>query len=312
MKKIRAFFVVCLIALVAIILFIIIFPLLHNSEVLDPKEAAPGGKFITLKDGSDIHYYDEGSGRAIVMIHGFAASADAWGRNAPAFSGRYRVVRPDLAGFGYSVKPHDVDYSYRFYADHVIEMMDRMKIKQAVLIGNSMGGGVSLRMAMEHPKRVSGLVLVDTVGIDHGMNIGLKLMATPGINNFMSSVNNRFFMKLILRRMIFEDKSLATEAMADKYLTPFRTYGAMGAAAKVIRSIKTDFTDEEFENIKVPTLIIWGEKDRVIYPAIATALHMKMPESKLVMIPKCGHCPQEEVPEEFNRLVSDFLSAKNR
>jgi pimeloyl-ACP methyl ester carboxylesterase len=307
LKEIKKVFFLIGAALLALVIFAIVFPMVHKTETLEPRAAAPDGNFIALDDGLTLHYYEAGKGGSVVMIHGFSSWGYTWKRNIPAVSEKYRVLAPDLPGFGFSDKPADAQYSYKLFSDTLVRFLDAKKAGRVSLIGNSMGGGVSLRFTIDHPGRVRKLVLVDSAGLRHKTPFALKMLGVPGLNTFLSSVNNPLFMRLILRKAMFFDDSAATREKADMYVLPFRTLGAMNAAARTINSIRPDFTDEDFRKIKAPTLIVWGEKDEVIYPTTASVFHRLIPGSKLVWIQKCGHLPQEERPDEFNKIILDFL-----
>lgn len=307
MKSIKRFFTVAAVLIIAFFLFAVVFPIFHKTETLDPKAAAPDGSFITLDNGVTIHYYEAGRGDTVVLIHGFCSWAYTWKENVPELSKKYRVLAPDLVGFGFSDKPAGAEYGYGLFSDTVKRFLDAKKAGRVSLVGNSMGGGVSIRFALDNPERVRELVLVDSAGIRHGRHLGFEMLSVPGVNSFLSSVNNRFFMSRILKRFMFHDGSAVTSEKAEMYLLPFRTRGAMNAAGRTIKGIEPDFTDNDFRSIKAPTLIVWGEQDRVISPAFANVFHGKIPGSRLAMIPKCGHLPQEEKPAEFNRIILDFF-----
>jgi pimeloyl-ACP methyl ester carboxylesterase len=307
MKSIKKLFIGIVIFIAAFCLFAIVFPIVHNPETFDPKAAAPDGSFITLGNGVRIHYYEAGRGETVVLIHGFCSNAYTWKENIPELSKKYHVLALDLAGFGFSDKPAGADYGYRLFADTVKRFIDAKKAGRVSLIGNSMGGGVSLRFTLDNPGRVGRLVLVDSAGLRGKAPLGLRLLGVPGWNNFLASINNEYFMSAILRQSMFYDGSRVTPDRVKNYLLPFRTRGAMAAASKTINAIHSDFGDTDFKNIKTPTLIVWGDKDKILSPAFANVFHRLIHGSELVMIPKCGHLPQEEKPAEFNRIVMDFL-----
>jgi pimeloyl-ACP methyl ester carboxylesterase len=301
---------ICAASALALLLFALIFPLVHKTETLQPRDAAPFGEFVALDNGLTLRVQDTGKGEpTLLLIHGFAAWGYTWNGNAPELSKYRRVIVPDLPGFGFSDKPADAEYSYPLFASSMLQLMDKKGVRRATLIGNSMGGGVAIRFAADYPDRVDKIVLVDSAGVKSDHFWGFKLISTPGVNSLMSSLNNPAMVKFILKRMIFHDKSVATSEKAQMYMLPFRTVGQMDAAAVAINNIEA-FTDDDFARVKAPVLIVWGEKDRLIDSSIASVFARKLPGSKLVIIPKCGHCPQEEQPETFNNIVKEFLNLK--
>ncbi len=308
MKKIKRFFLYACVCMVALILFMIIFPLVKPFETLEPRAAAKDGSFANLDNGLVLHYHDTGKGEPVLLIHGFLSMGYTWKETMPALSAAgYRAVAPDLPGYGFSSKPSDLTYNYTTFSESLVKLLDALKIKRVSLIGNSMGGGVSIRFTLDHPDRVNKLILVDSAGMGHKRSVAFKLLTVPGLNTFISSMNNRAFTMATMKSMMFHDKKQVTPERADAYLLALRTKGSLRAAVKTLNENNFAFPPEDYGNIKTPTLIIWGEKDHVIYPAISTVFHSRIAGSQLAVIPKCGHLPQEENPEAFNKLVLDFL-----
>ncbi|MFA6448726.1 MAG: alpha/beta hydrolase [bacterium] len=307
-KSAKRFFLYASIAAVALVLFAIIFPLVHKVETLDPRAATKEGAFIDLDNGLTLHYYEAGKGEPVVMVHGFLGCGYTWRKNIPALTAAgYHVFAPDLPGFGFSGKPRDIEYNYKTFADALNRFLDAKGVKRATLIGNSMGGGVSIRFALDYPDRINKLILVDASGIKHDRNVFFKLITIPGVNSFIGSLFSRGTVMAAMKQSMFYDSKMATPEDADVYLAALRTPGSLNAAAMTMKTNKFDYDDEDFAKIKAPTLIIWGDKDKVISPAVASVFHHRIAGSQLVMIPKCGHLPQEEKPAEFNKIVLDFL-----
>ncbi len=307
-KKAKRLFLLSTICVLALILFMIIYPLVKPFETLDPQAAAKDGGFANLDNGIVLHYYDVGKGEPVLLIHGFLSMGYTWKETIPALSAAgYRAVAPDLPGYGFSSKPSDLTYNYSTFSESLLQLLDKLNIKRVSLIGNSMGGGVSIRFTLDHPDRVNKLVLVDSAGIEHKRSIAFKMLTVPGLNTFISSLNNRAFTMATMKSMMFYDKKQVTPERADAYLLALRTKGSLRAAVKTLNENDFAFPPEDFNRIKAPTLIVWGEKDQVIYPAISTVFHSRISGSQLAVIPKCGHLPQEENPDAFNKLVLDFL-----
>jgi pimeloyl-ACP methyl ester carboxylesterase len=307
-KSVKRFFLYAAVAAVALVLFAIIFPLVHKVETLDPREATKEGAFIKLDNGLTLHYYEAGRGEPVVMVHGFLGCGYTWRKNIPALTAAgYRVFAPDLPGFGFSDKPREIEYNYKTFADSLNRFLDAKGVKRATLIGNSMGGGVSIRFAIDYPDRVNKLILVDASGVKHNRNVFFKMITIPGLNSFIGSLFSRGAVMAAMKQSMFYDGKMATPEDADVYLAALRTPGTLNAASMTMKTNRFDYDDGEFAKIKAPTLIIWGDKDKVISPAVASVFHHRIAGSQLVMIPKCGHLPQEEKPAEFNKLVLDFL-----
>jgi pimeloyl-ACP methyl ester carboxylesterase len=307
-RSIRRFLLYCCIAIAALAIFIIIFPLVKPLETEEPRAAAKDGNFITLDNGVTLHYYEAGGGAPVLLVHGFLSWGYTWKETIPALAAAgFHVLAPDLPGYGFSDKPAGMNYTYETFSDALARFLDVKKIGRATLIGNSMGGGVSIRFAIDRPGRVDKLVLVDSAGVKHGRNALFEMLTVPGLNRFMSSLMTPGVMTAILKTTMFYDGKPVTAEKAEMYIAPMRTRGSFDAALKTLTGNKFDFSDDEFKRIKAPVLMVWGERDKVINAGVATAFHGKIGGAKLVMIPKCGHLPQEEKPDEFNKIVIDFL-----
>jgi len=311
--KAKRYFKMFMIAVAALIVFIIVFPLARPLETMTQREAAKDGKFITLDNGITLHYYEAGEGEPLLLIHGFLSYGYTWKDNIPALAAAgYHVIAPDLPGYGFSDKPSGIEYNYKTFSDTMKQLLDAKKIGRVSLVGNSMGGGVSIRFAIDNPGRVKKLVLVDSSGVRHGPNTLFKLLTVPGLNRFMSSTLTPGTMKAIIGGTMFYDSKKVTAEKAESYFAPLRTRGSFDASQKTLKGNKFDFPDTELKKIAAPTLLIWGEQDKVINPAVANVFHSRIKGAELVFIPKCGHLPQEEKPVEFNKALTVFLNSKKK
>jgi len=299
----------CSIIFIAFIVFAVIFPMVHQTEVLDPSSIETGGDFIELDSGTTIHYREKGRGETLLLIHGFTSSSYTWLGVMPELSRHYHVLAPDVVGFGLSDKPPDAPYNYSYFAETINEFLDKKGVGKVSVAGNSMGGGIAIRYALDHPGRVKKLILVSSSGVEHGGTHWMfKIMATPGVNSFVSSINNRFIVARLLKRTCFYDPEVVTREKAEAYMLPFRTKGAMGAAAATMANNDWASLETGLNRLRMPVFIVWGDKDRLIYPAIAHKFHNLIPGSELRVIEKCGHMPQEEKPELTAEIFLDFLT----
>lgn len=257
------------------------------------------------------HYVTAGSGRPLLLLHGLGGHLGNWEDNIPALAQHYRVYALDIAGFGLSDKPktaeRNLDYLLRFLRG----FLDVQEIAQAVVIGNSLGGFLALQMALAYPQRVAALVLVAAAGLGPEIGWVLKLQGLPILGDLVT-IPNRRLVRLAVRS-IFYDQSKATPKIVEEHYQHFCRPGARQAYLAVIRNGigrrgQRSVLLDRLPQIHMPTLIVWGAEDRLLPVRQAHAAAARLPHSRMQILPECGHCPQMEKPEEFNRLVLDFLA----
>jgi pimeloyl-ACP methyl ester carboxylesterase len=275
----------------------------------------PDSRYVVV-DGVRPRYTTGGGGKeAIVFIHGFSSSLFTWRECLAPISTQYRVFALDLKGFGFSGKPQS-DYSIGEYVDFVIHFMDAVGLEKATLCGNSMGGNIAWRAALQYPKRVDRLILVDSSGYaspHSGVPFIMKLGRLPGAEMLFSILTTRGRIRSSLASAYYDDAKV-TEDAVNAYYYPTRTPGAMYAPLARLRSGRSENEkwQDSISELSLPTCIIWGENDTWVPPEDALRFHTDISGSMLVMIPECGHLPEEEEPERFVAAVLDFMSEKNR
>jgi len=267
-------------------------------------------EFIKV-NGINTHYVVAGSGRPLLLLHGLGGHWGHWEANIPALAQHYRVYAPDIAGFGLSDKPQAADRSLEFLLRFLRGFLDVQEITQAVVIGNSMGGFLALQMALTYPQRVSALVLVAAAGLGPEISWILRLQGLPLLGDLVA-IPSRRLVRLAVRS-IFYDQAQATPKIVEEHYQHFCRPGARQCYLAVIhkgigqRGQRYVLLDR-LPQIRVPTLLVWGAEDRLLPVRQAHAAAARLPDSRLHVLPECGHCPQMEKPEEFNRLVLDFLA----
>jgi pimeloyl-ACP methyl ester carboxylesterase len=266
------------------------------------------GKFVQI-DSKKIRYFDSGSGTPLVFIHGFGASIYSWRKNLDPISQFHRVCAPDLPGFGYSDKPLDADYSIDAYADFIIQFMDRLQIKQAVLVGHSLGGGIALLTSLKFPSRVRALILLDAEAYPITPPLMLTVAKLPVIRSNIHRAIGKWVVRISLNRSYF-DKTLITDNLVDEYYRPFLTENGKAVPIKVLQAMNFEKLKElprRYRYIRKKALIIWGREDRISRIHLAYKLKKDLPYSKLKIIPASGHLVQEEKPEVVNRAILKFV-----
>ena len=305
MKKIAIFTGLLFVALICFFLFRPITP-------IDLPDDIPG-KFISV-NSQNIRYVDAGSGLPLVFIHGFGASIFSWRKNLEPLSEYHRVCAPDLPGFGYSDKPLNADYSIDAYADFMIQFMDRLKIEKAVLVGHSLGGGIALLTSLKYPDRVLALVLLDAEAYPITPPLMLKIAKLPGVRSVVHRAIGEWVVRVSLQRS-FHDPSFITEPLIEEYYRPFLTENGKAAPIRVLQAMdfeKLQVLPERYRNIKKKTLIIWGREDQISGIHLARKLKKDLPNSRLRIIPECGHLVQEEKPEVVNQAIIRFANRIQR
>jgi len=265
--------------------------------------------------GISIHYEDQGQGQPLILLHGYGASTYSWRHVLPYFSKSYRVIAIDLKGFGLSDKPTDSDYSVLEQSRMVYEFIKVHRLENVVLAGNSLGGAVSLLTFLmqsdQGAHHISKLILIDTASYNQDLPAYISILRVPIINElslFLTSSN--FKSRMILRKAFF-DHSKITEEMVTTYGSYLSLPGASQALIKTAKQMlpsNLEEISERYKSIDVPVLLIWGEKDKIVPLEVGRNLAGNIPNSKLVVVPNCGHVPQEECPSQAIEAMESFLS----
>jgi pimeloyl-ACP methyl ester carboxylesterase len=258
--------------------------------------------------GIKTNYLEGGQGSPVVLIHGSGPGVTAyanWRLVLPALSEEYRVVAPDMVGFGFTERPGDIQYNVQTWADQVIAVMDSLGLQTASLVGNSFGGAIALRIATQHPDRVDKLVLMGSMGVGFELTDGLNTVwgYTPSFEN-MRKVLDVF----AYNRALIPDE--VAEARYRASMTPGfqESFGSMFPAPRQ-RSVDAMRTpDEDIRAIPHRTLIVHGREDKVIPVQTSLTLMRLIDRADTHIFAHCGHWVQIERWQEFSRLVRDFLS----
>lgn len=281
---------------------------------LEAKYATPPSQFLTLADGTRVHYRDQGpkNGPVLVLLHGSNASLFTWEPWVARLGDTYRIVSMDLPGHGLTGAVPSNDYSQKAMAEFVAKVADKLGLTKFAIAGNSMGGGVAARFAEMYPARVTALILVDAGGMpvkqgDH-VPLGFRIARTPVINKLMLHVTPRRLFAEGLNDS-FEHKNLITPAMVDQYWELNRMAGSREATAERFRLPPDPYVAKHTGDITAPTLILWGAKDHLIPVAAATKWHNRIKGSQLIVYPDAGHILQEDEADKSAAAVRTFLSA---
>jgi pimeloyl-ACP methyl ester carboxylesterase len=273
-----------------------------------------------------VHHTHGGRGAPVLFIHGLGSSGYLeWRFNLEPTAIRHRVYAPDLPGFGRSEKPR-ARYGIPYFTRFIERYMEGRGLRSAAVVGASLGGRVALELALKHPERVNKLVLVNSLGLGRpSMRLTYGLITLPRVGETMMSVTRNALnwvpaamIRRVAGRYVGASADLS-RTMDDGYLDNLRElYAAEGyhdAYLATVRSLVTPtalFGNEydvsgRLREIKVPLQLIWGANDPLFPLVHATRAHALVENSRLAVIEGAGHTPQAERPEEFNRVLLDFL-----
>jgi 2-hydroxy-6-oxonona-2,4-dienedioate hydrolase len=267
-------------------------------------------RFVQTASGR-IHLHEAGEGHPVVMLHGSGPGATGWsnfGPNLDAFAERFRVIAPDMPGWGAS---DPVSYEERDHVAAVIQLLDALDIERAAFVGNSMGGATTLKVAGRHPERVSHVVtmgsgapgprmFVPGGGPSEGLTVLHQGYREPSREN----------MRALCRVMAF-DQSFASDELIEQRYQSCAAHPEHIAhfAAGLGRPRRGESTLEDIAAIKAPALIIHGRDDRVVHYEAALRLVSTIEDARMLLLNRCGHWAQLEHADEFNRLVCDFIES---
>ena len=270
--------------------------------------------------GKRIFVAEAGTGPAVVMLHGGGPGASGvsnYSRNIDALAQNFRVIVPDMPGYGRSAKGVDHDDPFGYLADAIRGLLDVLGVDTAHLIGNSYGGAAALRLALDTPDRVERLVLMGPGGI--GTTKGLP---TPGLKSLLSYYGgdgpSRDKLETFIRTYLVYDGASVPDALIDlRYAASIDPKVVADPPLRRPSGLRTlwrmDLTrDSRLKGLRTPTLVLWGRDDKVNRPSGGPMLLNLMPNAELVMTSHTGHWMQWERAELFNELVTEFLSADSR
>ena len=265
-------------------------------------------KFAEI-DGVRIHYQEKGTGVPLVLIHGYTSSIYTWKDVLDPLAAKYHVIAVDLKGFGFSEKPSG-DYTRRAQGELVAHLLDYLKIEKAWIAGNSMGGEVVLNVALNHPDKVLGMILIDSAGIQSVGHSSLApwYLQTPIVGRVLTALflTSDKLVRRGLKKSFFDDSKI-DEDRVRYYYEPLKTRAGQLAAIEARNQFDQYPIENDLGSINLPTLIIWGADDEVIPIEAGRRMNSLITGSKFVIFDQCGHVPQEEMPERVLDSMTEFI-----
>jgi pimeloyl-ACP methyl ester carboxylesterase len=269
---------------------------------------------IALKSGTidaggiQTSYLEAGAGEPIVMLHGSGPGVSAlanWQHNIPTLAQRFRVLAPDIVGFGATERPEDIIYSLRTWTDHVWAFLDAHGITKTAIVGNSLGGRIALQMATDQPDRITKMVLMGVPGA--GMTF------TEGLAALRAYEPSHDAMRELLRNYFAVDPAMITDDLVEiRYEASiaggaYEAYRAMFFDPRHAGS-ELGITENEVRAIATPTLLVHGREDKVVPLQVSVTMLGLLPNADLHVFSACGHWTQIERADEFSALVADYLA----
>ncbi len=280
-----------------------------SSRAVRKEEIAINGRTVAYRTG--------GSGPLLVLIHGITSNSATWDRVLPRLARRYTVLAPDLLGHGRSDKRRG-DYSVGAHANTIRDLLDAFGHQNATFVGHSLGGGVALQLAYQYPERVERLVLVAPGGFGREVSLVLRAASIPGSGSVLA---------LAAWKPIVEAGTLLTHALGRVGLhgntdleeigrgyAMLADRGSRRAFIHTLRSV-VDYEGQRVSALdrieaaaQIPSLIVWGEHDRIVPASQGRRVHELVPDTYLSIFRRAGHFPHRDDPARFVRVIDEFLA----
>ncbi|GAB5347937.1 alpha/beta fold hydrolase [Alteriqipengyuania sp. 357] len=320
-----ALVVVLLIAALLVVAFLVFRTPDTDPAQMRAKYGGEPSQFVEIGDGVTVHLRDEGprDAPAIMLLHGSNADLHTWQPWVDALKADYRVIRFDQIGHGLTGPDPADDYSQGSFVEDIDEVANTLGLGRFALGGNSMGGGHAVAYALAHPERLDGLVLVDAGGAPDvartqkdedgdkgGGNIGFVIARTPVLNRIVNYITPRSLVEQSLRGSV-SNQAIVTDAAVDRYWELLRFPGNRNATRIRFSGERHSFSAEQVEAIAVPTLILWGEEDRLIPVEAGLWYDTHLPDSRLVVYSGIGHLPHEEAARRSAAYVRQWLGEQD-
>lgn len=267
----------------------------------------PEGRYADVGDGLKMHYLDEGKGEKVILfLHGSGPGASGYSNfkgNYPHFNAQgFRTLVCDTLGFGLSDKPEDGDYSLPALAKRTKALLDQAGVKKVTLCGNSQGGAICIRMALDYPELVEGLVLMAPGGLEErevymGMS-GIRAMAKTVYKLGITPES----MKELFKLQLYRQDLITDQTIAERY-------GIAKTQPKdIMQKLRVDNQENEIANIQCPILCFWGVNDDWTPMSGAVKIAQRCKNARVVLISECGHWVMVEYAKLFNETTTKFLN----
>jgi pimeloyl-ACP methyl ester carboxylesterase len=264
-------------------------------------------------DGIKLRYWDEGAGEVIVLIHGLAVTIENWGWNMEALATKYRVIAFDIPGFGKSDRPQNKEiYNPTVAANILKKFFAQLDLTHFYLVGNSLGGWLSIQFALNYPEMVDKLILIDSAGLGKGIALAGRLSTVWPLGELLVHPTP-WFITQMGKSMVY-DKTLISGEFLSKMIEFSQIPGTKQAMLNILRSGVNWrgqfylFNDEQLNKLKMPSLILWGKDDKALPASQIERTVKAIPDSRGIVFERAGHPPHMDRWEDFNKIVMEFLA----
>lgn len=279
-----------------------------SPEKLTSKYTNDASRFLTIS-GMQIHYRDEGPGEdklPLVLLHGTSSSLHTWDGLVAALPEK-RCIRLDLPGFGLTGPDPKRDYSIQNTVKIVDELLQKLKVDSCIIAGNSLGGFIAWSYALEYP-RAKKMILIDAAGFNSGTkgkNLAFQLARVPVVNKLLTIITPRSIVRKSLEQS-YGDPTKVTDGLVDRY---FELNCRTGNRQALLDRFNLPFSGDtnHIKNIKIPVLILWGQKDQLIPVSQANKFEAVLPHNQKIIYPELGHVPMEESPALVALSIRNWL-----
>jgi pimeloyl-ACP methyl ester carboxylesterase len=281
-------------------------------EELIPLYANKDSKFMDIL-GMKVHYRDEGVASdtlPLILLHGMSSSLNTWDSVVIALKPHKRVISLDLPGFALTGPSPENAYNFPYYSKFIDSFTTRLKIKRFILVGNSMGGAISWNYALHNPSGLAKMVLVDAAGYPkkgESGSLGFTIASTPVINNLMLYVTPKALVRKSLETVYF-DQSRITDEQVERFHDVAIREGNREAALQIFNGSFKGGKLDRIKEIKIPTLILWGDHDNLIGVNNVENFLKDIQGSKAEVYKNVGHVPMEEVPGKVASSILGFVN----
>ncbi|MDL9938097.1 alpha/beta fold hydrolase [Gordonia sp. ABSL1-1] len=267
-------------------------------------------------DGLDFQYHEAGSGPALIMLHGSGPGVSAWSNfrhNIGFFAEHFRVVMPDLPGFGGTALPELKEVYTLAAARWIIRLLDELEIESAVFIGNSMGGAVAAEIATHYPERIERMAIMGSGGLSRSL---FQTEPSEGFQRLFAFLQDPTRERMVewINTMVF-DKSLVTDELVDERMANATADGVLDSTRAIFGAMFNPTLQATYtplwthpDTVTTPTLMLWGREDRMLPYDQAHFANRWLPNVELHTFSGCGHWIQVERKQRFERVTLEFLT----
>lgn len=267
----------------------------------------PEANYADLPNGHRIHYIDQGEGPVVVYLHGSGSGASGHSNfkgNYPDLAEQgYRVIVPDLLGYGYSDKPEDIDYHLDVFVACVKQTLDAIGVDRYTLVGNSLGGAIALKFALDYPDHVEKLVLMAPGGIentpDYFQMPGMAMMKE--VFTSTEPVTQERMKDFFIKAFVVDPSVVTDELVAERHAT------MQLQNPRVVRTMVVPNMEDQLGDLQCPVLVFWGINENMMPETGIMKLAKKCQHVRVILVSECGHWVMLEHREMFNRMTLDFV-----